>query len=274
MFDNNFNFRDLKHNLYEIYKLDNKCSIDEVKKKYKKLMLKFHPDKSSELEEEIFNHIILGYKILSDPVLKNNYDYFLEFNNKESLEFNELKNDFKTFKTEDKKSFLYKEAQSKYENLNKELDKKHKVNENDFNINVEKRFNEIKRDRDNLNLKPDELLKPLINNFNKDVFEERFKEVKITENRNNQGLNISNSGEIMTYNSNNSGLSLSKYSNLDYNNLYIEDSVIDDKFCSLDNAFKLNPEITVKNVNVKSKMDEYKNMTKELENIHVKRRDV
>jgi curved DNA-binding protein CbpA len=273
MFNNNleFNFKDLKHNLYEIYKLDNKCSSDEVKKKYKKLMLKFHPDKSSELEEEIFNHIIMGYKILSDPVLKNKYDYFLENNNKEMLEFNELKNEFKSFKTEN----INKESQIKYDTLNKELDKKHKVNENDFTVNVEKRFNEIKKDRDSLNLKPDELLKPLINNFNKDLFDERFKEIKITENRNNQGLNTSNSGEIMTYiDNNNKGLTLSKYSNLDYNNLYIEDSVIDDKFCSLDNAFKLNPEITVKNVNVKNKMDEYKNMTKELENIHLKKRNV
>jgi curved DNA-binding protein CbpA len=265
MFDN-INFKDLKHNLYEIYKLDNKCSNDEVKKKYKKLMLKFHPDKSSELEEEIFNHIIIGYKILSDPVLKNKYDYFIENNNKESLEFNELKNDFKTFKMDVTKTSFYKEAQNKYEDLNKELDKKHKVNEQNFNENVEKRYNEMKKDRESLNLKPDELLKPLINNFNKDLFEERFKEIKITENKNN----ISNSGEIMTYVDNKT---LSKYSNLDYNNLYIEDSVIDDKFCSLDNAFKLNPEITVKNVNVKNKMEEFKNMTKELENIHVKKRD-
>ena len=273
MFDNNqgfnFNFKDLKHNLYEIYKLDKNCTSDEVKKKYKKLMLKFHPDKSSDLEEEIFNHIILGYKILSDPLLKNKYDYFIENNNKESLEFNELKKEYNSFNKPDKnsKSYLYKEAQNKYEDLNKELDKKHKVNEKDFNDNVEKRFNEIKKDRENLNLKPDDLLKPLINNFNKDIFEERFKQVKVNDN-----INISKSTEIMTYNSNNSGLSLSKYSNLDYNNLYIEDSIIDDKFCSLDNAFKLNPEITLQNVNVKNKMEEYKNMTKELENVHVKKR--
>ncbi|ULY68523.1 putative DnaJ/Hsp40 [Chlorella virus XW01] len=274
MFDNNqkitYNFRDLKHNLYDVYNLDNKCSIDDVKKKYKKLMLKFHPDKSSDLEEEIFNHIVIGYKILSDPVLRADYDYFIEFNNNNTLlEFNELKNNFKSFKTEDTNSVIFKEAQNKYDIFNKELEKKHKVNESDFNVDVEKKFNEMMKDRENLNLKPDELLKPLINNFNKDIFDERFKEIKVTEN--NQMLNISKSGEIMTYTDNKT---LSKYSNFDYNNLYIEDSVIDDKFCSLDNAFKLNPEITLKNINVKNKMDEYKNMTKELENVHVKKRDV
>jgi curved DNA-binding protein CbpA len=261
MFDN-INFKDLKHNLYEIYKLDKKCTTEDVKKKYKKLMLKFHPDKSSELEEEIFNHIIIGYKILSDANLKNKYDYYLENDNKDTLDFNELKKEFKTFK----KDLNYKEALNTYNNLNIELDKKHKVNEKDYNINVQSKFNEIKKNRENLDLKLDDSLKPLINNFNKDLFDKRFKEIKVNDNKNN----ISNSSEIMTYVDNKA---LSKYSNLDYNNLYIEDSVIDDKFCSLDNAFKLNPEIIVKNMDVKSKMDEYKNMSKELEKIHIKKKN-
>jgi curved DNA-binding protein CbpA len=265
MFEN-INFKDLKYNLYEIYKLDKNCTPDEVKKKYKKLMLKFHPDKSSELEEEIFNHIIIGYKILSDVLLKNKYDIFLE-NDVNVIDFNELKNNFKDFKesTEYKtiKEQIYNDAKDKYNIFNKELDKKHKV-DNSLNVNVQEKFNELKKDRENLNLKLDDLLKPLINNFNKDIFDERFKEIKMNDN------NISKSLDIQTYTDNKT---LSKYSNLDYNNLYIEDSVIDDKFCSLDNAFKLNPEINVKNINVKSKLEEYKNMTKQLENIHIKSRE-
>jgi curved DNA-binding protein CbpA len=262
MFDN-INFKDLKHNLYEIYKLDNKCTNEEVKKKYKKLMLKFHPDKSSDLEEEIFSHIIIGYKILSDPNLKNKYDYYLENENKEILNFSELKKEFKIFKKSDNN---YKEALNSYNNLNVELDKKHKINDKNYNENIEIKYNEIKKNRENVNLKLDDSLKPLINNFNKDIFDKRFKEIKVNENKNN----ISNSLEIMTYIDNKT---ISKYSNLDYNNLYIEDSIIDDKFCSLDNAFKLNPEIIIKNESVKNKMEEYKNMTKELEKIHTKKKD-
>lgn len=260
MIDSIYNFKDLKHNLYEIYKLDNKCTTEDVKKKYKKLMLKFHPDKSSELEEEIFNHIIIGYKILSDVTLKNKYDYYLE-NKKESLEFNELKKEFKSFK----KTSNYKEAVNNYNNLNDELDKKHKIKDKDYNENVQSKYNEIKKERESINLNLDDKLKPLINNFNKDLFDQRFKEIKVNEN------NISKSLEIMTYTDNKT---LSKYSNLDYNNLYIEDSVIDDKFCSLDNAFKLNPEIVLNNYDVKNKMEEYKTMTKELENVHVKKRNL
>ena len=59
----NIDFNDLKYNLYKLLNLDSTASPRRIKKTYKKLMLKYHPDKCSELEKEIFYNIALAYKI-------------------------------------------------------------------------------------------------------------------------------------------------------------------------------------------------------------------
>ena len=58
-------FSKLKFNLYKIMNLPKNCTQREVKKKYRKLVSKFHPDKNNSVEEDIFNHIVIAYQILS-----------------------------------------------------------------------------------------------------------------------------------------------------------------------------------------------------------------
>ncbi len=69
-------------NLYTILELNEKASIDEIKKSYRKLALKYHPDKCG--DEEKFKEISNAYQILSDPIQKKLYDLnklnFNEFN--------------------------------------------------------------------------------------------------------------------------------------------------------------------------------------------------
>lgn len=62
---------------YDILCINNNATIEEIKKSYKKLALKTHPDKNNGNDEE-FKKINLAYETLSDPTLKQNYD--LQFN--------------------------------------------------------------------------------------------------------------------------------------------------------------------------------------------------
>jgi DnaJ-class molecular chaperone len=72
-------------NLYSILEVDKNATIDEIKKAYKKLAIKIHPDKnSSPNATEKFQEINMAYEILSDKVSKEKYDK-LNDNNKSQI---------------------------------------------------------------------------------------------------------------------------------------------------------------------------------------------
>lgn len=61
--------------LYGILEIDKSCSYDEVKKAYRKLALRYHPDKCHSPEaQEKFIDIQNSYQILSDPIKRKQYD--------------------------------------------------------------------------------------------------------------------------------------------------------------------------------------------------------
>jgi curved DNA-binding protein CbpA len=66
-------------NLYQILGLPDFASTDEVKKSFKRLALRYHPDRNPDnlTAEETFKAINKAYQILSDPETKHRYDLLL-----------------------------------------------------------------------------------------------------------------------------------------------------------------------------------------------------
>jgi len=61
---------------YEILGVEKNATLDEIKKSYRRLALKWHPDKNQDNPEstEKFKSITEAYEVLSNPTKRRNYD--------------------------------------------------------------------------------------------------------------------------------------------------------------------------------------------------------
>src|SRR5262245_5610531 len=68
----------VKEDLYQILGVSKKASIDEIKKAYKKLARKYHPDVNpgDKKAEDQFKKISQAYSVLSDPQKRAQYDQY------------------------------------------------------------------------------------------------------------------------------------------------------------------------------------------------------
>ncbi|MDD5644491.1 MAG: molecular chaperone DnaJ [bacterium] len=67
-----------KRDYYEVLGVSKSASLDEIKKAYRKLALKFHPDRNpnDKAAEQQFKEAAEAYEVLSDPEKKKTYDQF------------------------------------------------------------------------------------------------------------------------------------------------------------------------------------------------------
>ena len=83
-------------NLYEILGVNESSTQEDIKKAFRQLAIKYHPDKHTKSEdykekEEKFKEISAAYQVLSDPKLKQEYDYKLKYEqNGGNFNFNDI----------------------------------------------------------------------------------------------------------------------------------------------------------------------------------------
>ena len=127
----------IKKDYYKILEINKNSTTDEIRKAYKKLAFKYHPDKNPRNPEESeikFKEITQAYSVLSDPSKKSDYDAFgrtdfqsFNYNNFDAFEFFH-----QIFKNNNDEEF------------EKEYEKYRKNNNNNYNVkpqnDVERRF--------------------------------------------------------------------------------------------------------------------------------------
>ncbi len=220
--------------LYEILDISNDFSESKLKKNYKKLVLKLHPDKPGG-DNDAFELVNLAWSILKNSKMRKIYikkrKEYLDSRDFNCLKYN--KEDISTNipKTED-------EAKEKFLKLEMEFNMKHNFNSLDVDVisssELKKRMDKLQFSRNNLEENYKKNVKKV--NLNKNDFNEMFIQESNIEIKNN---------EIIAFNGNDN--ILTNYTPINSNNLYAESGSSSKNYSSLDDAFSSNLPLNVTN---------------------------
>ncbi len=254
------NFDQLKFNLYELLAVAQDASERKIKKAYRKLIIKFHPDKNNLLDEEIYNHLTLANQILTNSELRKSYDSWLKSYGEDNSSHSDLKKTYQDNIQNVKTHFpsMPNEAKMSYHEKANMLNEKHGFNNNFDNESTINKYNAKKRELEsgiyiNQNIK------------NKKEFNSKFNNYKIDEV--NSSELIKSDGKIVEYNQQVLG---NEYMSVrDYNLLYSEDSIQGNNYSSLDSAFKLQPKMEYKEEDVDKRMKDYKKLSNDLSTLKI-----
>src|SRR5271157_6599628 len=89
---------------YEIMSLENTATSEDIKKAYRELAKKYHPDiNKSSTSEELFKLISEAYEVLSDETKRAQYDLYRKFEDMDTEE-NSARQPEREARTENKAS--------------------------------------------------------------------------------------------------------------------------------------------------------------------------
>lgn len=212
--------------LYEILNVNQKDDLKKIKKSYKKLVLKIHPDKPTG-DREMFELVNLAYLVLKNEKNRKIYDSerdnYIE-NNKsfENLKFNRDNKNIIPISKED--------AQKEYINQEMMLNKKHGFDiKNDKPISqseMMKRINDLNFSRNNFLTESKSKFKK-VNLSNYDFNDSFINDVEVDN-------DISN--DIIAFNDSNNSI-VSNYSSINNFDLYSSIGSNSSNYSSLENAF-------------------------------------
>lgn len=247
-------FEELPYDLFQLLELSEDCTTKDVKKAYKNAVLKYHPDKNPNVDDEFFSWISLANKILSNSEHREMY-----------LEWKNWTDDHSRLKDMGKREKLNVPTNRSYKEINADLNKKHGYVENDSALNygeMNKLMSNLKFERDSLKIPKERIsdINSAMNNLKQDSnkLSERGQEI------------IEYSGELTSLSGN------SKYGSLsDIGKLYGEnENLATNKITSFNNAFKLSAyqEYVPDNLSLEQKINNYNNQTDFLKKINKKKK--
>ena len=220
--------------LYEILDVKKDVCYSKIKKAYKSLVLRVHPDKTNG-DSEQFELVNLAYTVLKSEKLRKLYD-----KKRNSYLNNKCFNDLKNISNNLNNSIPGNkdEAIKKYKILEEELNKKHNFNPLDIDIinnsDMNNRLNELNLYRSKID-----------NNLKKNVIKRNINSEDFNEEFINSSNRINETKDIVAYNSNN--LSITNYSLINENNLYCQNSNSTRSFSTINDAFNLTLPVEVEN---------------------------
>lgn len=248
------NFNELKFNLYELLAVPIDCSEQKIKKAYRKIIIRFHPDKNDLIDEEVYNHLTIANQVLTNVDLRTKYDEWLKSYGQESMSHSELKNNYKESNKKRTPAKTKEEAIKLFEEKSQKLNKKH-----GFDINYDEKTVGIKYDQKKKEFNSQINFEDL-NIKNENDFNNKFSTKK--DEKINCHQIIKSDGKIMEFNQQDIGNEYSSIHNYDL--LYSNDSIQGDTFSNLDNAFLLQPKINFEEENIEKKIIDYKKQSSDL----------
>lgn len=279
MYDNMSNhkieidFTQLRYNLYDLLGLDQDATTRKIKKRYRKLVLEYHPDKTDDFDEDVFNHLTMANQILTNDSYREKYDYFLngetdsfvslKENAKRARESQEklLKSRNKTINYikpgEKPKEFDYNSNSSKsYKQIESEMNQKHGYSEDYSTISkgdMMKLMQKKQMDRSKLKIEQEEFR-------GKTDFNSKFDNRKKGKEMSQQIIEYKKN-EMTTFQANRSNMNYVGIENM--NSLYLEgESLQTDHYSTLDRAFGIyqNPDVKERG-SIEEKMRNYEKET-------------
>jgi len=255
-------------NLYEIlgFVSRDEFTPELAKKSYRKLALKYHPDKNPNVPTDKFEAIQLAYLILLTPDYKTQYDNVYD-DNSQSKDFKDL---ISSYRSEIEKIKFDKISEEEFAKQINELNIKNNSEHNlDDILDQTSASNAVNKMMNDRNVENNEFVKQYKADLNmlgsisdQNDLNKKFNEM--FESRNDETSHIDNVSEteITVFNGCDTLCNYTTLSNMDYNSMYASNS-------TYDQSFKLNqiPKYVDDKKTLEDRMKEYLNRTDELAQI-------